>query len=537
MALPSVLSGQETINPFAQLALQNALQQSQESAQQQYTSALEQLATTPAMTQQVDSTLNPETNAAPASLANNPNRRGFNNLGFSNLNAYAAATPQLSFTPTTVPGGGMAQGITNFYNMQQQRQAQDNIMQMMQQQQAAAQQQAMAEQQAKVLDFQRRVSGLRGIPGMTDERAMGLVASGQDAQIYGAFKSLADAQAMHEAGRFRDQMARQYVPSLAQGAGSPVPINPYEQMYLNTLYGAPAAAFNQYQPMLNRVDLQQKAGSASLTKAEADVAPKKQSLDIAAKEESIRGQKLDNALKAINNQFAPQEKQIALLLSQGKVDEAATKKANLVMAREALANLDYTTATEQDINRINGLLAISGITHKIPLPTAPEIKVINDVPYYNTPQGLKAAMQEVGGGLFNGPKQQVPITLPGIGTPAPIVVPGIDTPVPIVMPGVDTPVPIVVPQTKPVVKAPSLQQQSARAAEQLRMAQTPEERQAAANNLAIIQDRIRSQREAERLAAQKQNDAKIKAAQEQRAKVNLIRQEQMQGKIFNEARR
>lgn len=458
MALPSVLSGQETINPFAQLALQNALQQSQESAQQQYSSALEQLATTPAMTQQVDSTLKPETNAAPASLANNPNRRGFNNLGFSNLNAYAAATPQLSFTPTTIPGGAFAQGLTNMFNVRESRQAQNNIMQMMQQQQAAAQQQAMAEQQAKQQLFQQKVAGLMGLPYMTLERATGIVASGQADQVYGAFKALADAQAANDVGMYRQQQLAQQIPGLAR-PGQDNPLAPTQQVYANTLIGAPAAAFNQYQPMTNREQFQEQRAKTRLAETQAGAAPQLAAQSIESGAVNIQGAKLDNALKAINNQFAPQQKQIELLVSQGKLDEAQNKQQTLDMAMQTIQSLDFATATPQDIARINGILSVAGITAKIPEMKAPEVikqktGKNTEALFYQTPQGLVPVMQETGGGWFNGPKQLVPVAPPGM--PVPIVLPGMATPVPIVMPqaAAEKAPKEVKPKTKPTIKTP-----------------------------------------------------------------------------------
>jgi len=357
MALPTIgdfMTAQQSVNPFAAQALQQATAGSGRMAEAQQQAALAQLAMNPNVAQTVSRPEEATTAASqPTRNVANVRQPQFRNLGFSQLNALASQTPQSSFTPQSTIGGNLAAGITSGFNVRQQRQAQQNIMGLMQQQQAAAQQaiqqqQAAAQQKAalEAQQAQQQVAALEQ-SGLSPEQALGLVASGQGGTALAKLGELVGGGVNRTIAQQDAARALEIAPNLSQRVME-VPLTAAQQLELDALTGG---EFNPYQPV---IDL--KEGKEAL--AGAASAAQREQLELEA-------DKADVEAKQLSNQFAPfeesrkrQSSEIEKLEAEGKLQEAQDKRDQLAqqerMIQGVLPYIDQLTPAERQQYKLLG---------------------------------------------------------------------------------------------------------------------------------------------------------------------------------------
>lgn len=371
------LFGQQSINPFAQQALQTALQSGDAQAQAQYQAALGTGLTDPRIAQAQTNAMTP---TLPASRANQQN------LNFGSLAALASATPQYGFTPQATPDAAVGAGVTSAANFQQQVQAQRQIADIINQQQQAILAEQQARQQQAQTQAQQTFAGLKkALPDQSDETILALIAAGKAPDILNAvYNPLASQFGKGLAGVALNQQLTGVDPVLGTPQGATIardakgnaigiaPLTPAQQAQAGMLVGGD---FNQFQPTINLAEAEKTKALATEEATKAKAAPQLQAQELTQGELTIQTSRLGNALKNVELQLAPMEASIKQLEAQGKLDEAALKRSQMAEVQGFLSGItagDLAKATPQDVAIMNAKLKAFGIDASFPVPEAPK---------------------------------------------------------------------------------------------------------------------------------------------------------------------
>ena len=328
MGLQNTLNAQQNLHPLAAQALNNALQQSARNSETQYNAALEQLATTPNMAANINSTMEPEESAAPATLANQTQPTRLSNLGFSQLNAIASTTPSASYSPTTIPGGAIAQGLTNMFNVREQRRTQQAMLEMMRRQEEAAQVAAMQQRAAAQQQAAQQVTALQQL-GYTPDVAVGLVAAGQGGNILGKTGGVAENYASQLAALGNRGLIEQQVPGLAD-VNQVAPVSPIDLQFARDVYGQ--QGFNQFEGLQQQAKTQQELAKADIALPQGQLALEKTRADIAAT-------KTDTSLAPIKAFTEQKKAQIEALKANNELQRAQREERKLQDGEKFLTDL------------------------------------------------------------------------------------------------------------------------------------------------------------------------------------------------------
>lgn len=325
MSLPTIqdyLASQQTINPFAEMALRQATEGAAQTARAQEEAALSQIALNPNIIQQAS---RPEVaTTGQAATTVNVKQPQLRNLGFSQLNALASQTPQVSFSPTDQPGGALAQGISNLFNVREARRSQAALGEILQQQQAAQQaaleqrQQAAQVQAAAAAQKQQdQLTGLQAL-GYNPQIAAGIVASGQADEMFAGLSAIAEAQGDVGAANVFRGYATGIAPSLADPRQT-APIDPISQRALEIGGGGD---FDQFGPTKSFAE-------AKIDLAEAAAAPVGEQVALEKAKADLEAVELSNQFKPFKEQRERQAAEIQKLTAEGNLQEAAKKEADL----------------------------------------------------------------------------------------------------------------------------------------------------------------------------------------------------------------
>lgn len=377
-SLPYAIGSQQTVNPFAAQAFQNAMQQAGVMNQQQFQSAMQQSALQSAAAQpnqgQPAETADPlETTAAYGQPKQS--KQTFN---MGSLNALAQTTPSANFTPTVIPGGAAAQGLTNMFNIGEQRKTQQAIMGLYQQQ--AAQQQAA--QEAAAQQYQQGLASLSSMytnSGFSPEQASALAFSTMNklnpaGVSNNVFDPLMQQGLRGQTSATMAQQLGQVAPELAN-RGQQVVLSPIQQAQAGVITGAPAAAFNQYGAQNNLLENQQKQAQANIEITKAGFAPTVAQQGVTKTAGEIQGQSVDNALKQFELNNAPIKARIDQLKAQGEIDRAAREETNYQQGMELVRNMAANPEMMNNpamVRGVNAQLAGMGFKYKIEAPTGPK---------------------------------------------------------------------------------------------------------------------------------------------------------------------
>lgn len=400
MALPTIgdyLTGQQTINPFAAQALAQATQGANLQATAQQEAALSQLAMQPNVAQEAT---RPEvaSTGQRATMANIRQPR-LSNLGFSALNAVASQTPQAVYRGGE-PVDVLAQGLTNVFNIREQRQARQDLMGLMQQQQAAAQQAAQQKAAAAAVQQQQQLQGLASL-GYSPDIAAGIVASGQGGQVLGQLQGLAKNYADIQGILQRQQTAQRIDPSITnvQQTMPQSPIN--------------AAVVRELLPKFNQFDPTKQLAETTKLAAEAALAAPSAELDVRKKQEDLTGSQIDNYLKPIKAQSELATAEADRLKTAGDI-RGAEQKIQAAKNREAYAQEyfnNYQSMTPAERRAAIGAYAslYGGDPEHLQLLEAPKTEV------------KKIGKNDYGVVLPDGTVQRIdPKKLDMAGTPSPV---------------------------------------------------------------------------------------------------------------------
>lgn len=407
MGMNDTLLAQQSLNPFAQ-ALQQQINQSAMNAQAQEEMALRQVATAPNMIAQAES----PAMALPKSYANVKNRSPFSNLGFSGLNAYVAAAPQMNFQESSTVGGGVAQGVQNAFNILEQRNAQKAILDVMQQQQMAEAQQQMAEQMQAAQAAQAAQAKINAI-------SQGLQAMGQP-------KAIADAMALSE----RYQAIENYGSQIGTTQGRIASDQPMaqalqqigvpdtgvltapQQIRVNQLTGQTTDMFQN-----PRQEAEARKAAAGAEAATQGITP-----DVQAKVLANQGKLIQNQIDASTARYADAMAKVELLRESGKVDEANHKQelADKGMALLSSFQENPESMTPENIAMANAVFSAAGLG-SITLPEQQYIKLKTgknkEAVYQQMPSGLVQITDLSGNILQREPQMTGVIAAPQVSKP------------------------------------------------------------------------------------------------------------------------
>ena len=321
----------------------------------------------------------------------------------------------LDFSPVSSWSEGLSGGLGNAMAMiqanranQAQQAQQQQLMDFYRQQQEAVLQQEQAKQQAEQAKIVQVAGALKQRMGISDNEALAIASSDAAKSLFGAYEPLMQQGIAPTVANMQGQQLQAINPALA-GGNQAVPITPIQQQQANVITGAPAAAFNQYTPQQNYFETQAKSLDVGKKAQELGQAQALQPLEIKAKAVGIQGSQLDNVRKQFENSVAPINQQIKELEAQGKIDEAAQKRADLEMGRQlldaTLGNLDNLTSAQRAgvTARLKGM----GVNVDIPDVAKPQVVGSGKEARIVAPSGQLVTMDE-----YNRIIQQPAVTVP-----------------------------------------------------------------------------------------------------------------------------